>query len=202
MIEPKDYWLNLTKRIIDKAQHFVKVVEERGLTVIYTDDVRCKRIKMKYYIKLYEPKDFIGCTDEEIKKLEDEFHIKLPKTYKEFLRVFGKTSKLFSDLTYNYDFIQKFNRSEFKFCFPPLHGDEEYNYDDFFIIGTIQPAFICIDVNDNYVCKTTKVMDNPVYLCSFDWDFEDSTFHNGGCFTVFMKDFMEYGFGGYSWVLR
>lgn len=42
-------------------------------------------------------KSFLGCTEEEISCLEEDFQLRLPEAYKEFLRAFGKQSGFFLD---------------------------------------------------------------------------------------------------------
>lgn len=47
-----------------------------------------------------------GCTDEEIELLEQKYAVKLPFTYKEFLRNFGKgTNKFMVGTDYTYKFL-------------------------------------------------------------------------------------------------
>jgi hypothetical protein len=46
---------------------------------------------------------FIGCTEQEIQSLEEQFSVTLPSVYKDFLRAFGKESGgLLNDCSYLY----------------------------------------------------------------------------------------------------
>ena len=68
-------------------------------------------VKKLVAYRLAKKDQIIGCTQEEIEKLESYYKLTLPKSYKDFLFAFGKRSGYFSgDIAISYQFL--FDRKE------------------------------------------------------------------------------------------
>lgn len=158
------------------------------------------RNNLTVFFKFHELKDFVGCNHEEIKTLEKVFKGKLPNIYKEFLRAFGKTTELFSDMQYTYDIVYKLNLKRESHFPADLPAEETVvDYDNLFIIGYTQGVLHCIDVTSDY--SSDDVNDCALYSYAFTEKEEDFEPSDDGGFTDFMKENMDDQFGSYRWVV-
>lgn len=100
---------------------------------------------------------FQGCSSNEIEDIESEFGSKLPKTYKDFLAAFGKTTgALFNDVTFFYPDIVKYRD-----MVPSSFGTFELT-DDHFVFLMRDDLYLFFDIKNGD--------DPPVYRFIEDED--------------------------------
>ncbi len=103
-----------------------------------------------------------GCSEEEITRLETVYSIKLPKAYKEFLSIIGKSENVFAGILFSYSDL--IGSPDFDRLGEQAEGIVEISETKFKLLKT----WFVFSMNDqiyNFVfLKTEEGEDPPVYL--------------------------------------
>lgn len=167
MIEESNIWIKLKEFIIEIEKRAIQTAKNKGTSVNTIGESKFSfgesyrnNILEHLILPLHRIDDFIGCSKEEIEKLETTFNITLPEFYVQFLQEFGRTSGFFSDWLYNIDAIYNLNKDKEKI----FDIEQEIDTQSIFIFASPQDAFYYFDLNDT--------LKNPlVYLYHYDYGF-------------------------------